>query len=72
MTLLKADTSYATPMQAARWKRMEAELQQKQEALVRRDTDIAALQQQLAQQGAPLIMCAYCGCARLCCQHASY
>lgn len=54
MTLLKSDTSYATPMQAARWEHMEAELQQLQEALARRGADVAALQQQLIQQGAPL------------------
>lgn len=52
------------PMQAARWKHTEAELQQLQEALARRDADVAALQQQLAQQGAPLLM--YACMLRLC------
>ena len=44
---------------------MQAELQDLQEALTRRDADVARLQQQLVQQGAPLLICS-CRMLRLC------
>ena len=52
-------------MQAARWKDVQAELQVLQAALARRDADVARLQQQLAQQGAPLLIRS-CRMLRLC------